>query len=138
MNFHLDARLEQDTLPAGRLELCEIHLLNDARWPWLVLVPQRSDCSEIFDLNDDEQLQLARETALISKVLQKLTEAEKINTGALGNIVRQLHVHVIARFENDANWPGPVWGFGVAEPYSKVAASRLISQLQSEMKSHVF
>ncbi len=138
MSFHLDARLGQDTLPVGRLELCDIRLLNDARWPWLVLVPQRSDCSEIFDLSNDEQLQLARETALISKMLQKNSSADKINTGALGNIVRQLHVHVIARFEGDANWPGPVWGFGTAERYSEAAARLLISQLQSEIKPHVF
>ena len=137
MSYCLDTRLENDTLLLGRLELCEIRLLNDARWPWLVLVPMRESCSEIFDLSEIEQLLLARETSLVSIALKNITLPSKINTGALGNIVRQLHVHVIARYENDANWPGPVWGFGNRQPYSRTKAKALITQLQDELKIHV-
>ena len=133
MNYSLDNRLQQATLPIGRLELCEIRLLNDARWPWLLLVPMRDGMSEIFDLSATEQITLTRETVLTSVALKKLARAEKINSAAIGNIVRQLHVHVIARNENDANWPGPVWGFGQAEPYARKAADKLTSKLQNEL-----
>jgi diadenosine tetraphosphate (Ap4A) HIT family hydrolase len=137
MKYSLDNRLKQATLPIGRLELCEIRLLNDARWPWLLLVPMRDDMAEIFDLAATEQNILTEENVLASVALKKLTGAEKINTAAIGNIVRQLHVHVIARSENDANWPGPVWGFGQAEPYNDSAAKSLIDKLRNELNTHV-
>ena len=137
MNYHLDSRLEKDTLLVGRLELCEIRLLDDRRWPWLLLVPMIDGMSEVFDLSVADQKTLAEETALASLALKKITRAEKINTAAIGNIVRQLHVHVIARNEGDANWPGPVWGFGQAGLYSVTTANKLISQLQSELNVHV-
>lgn len=138
MNYHLDIRLEKDTLPIGKLELSEIRLLDDVRWPWLLLVPMREGMSEVFDLVDADQKTLANETVQASQALKKITQPTKINTAAIGNIVRQLHVHVIARHEGDANWPGPVWGYGQAEQYSKIAAEELISQLQSELNIYVF
>jgi diadenosine tetraphosphate (Ap4A) HIT family hydrolase len=131
--FQLDSRLKNDALPVGKLALCQVHLLNDARWPWLLLVPMRDGLSEIHDLDAAERQILADETALASKVLLKLTGAEKINSGALGNIVRQLHIHLIARNEGDDNWPGPVWGYGEKRPYNIGAAETLIQQLQSEL-----
>lgn len=131
--FVLDSRLKNDALPVGNLTLCQVRLLNDTRWPWLLLVPMRDGLSEIHDLDATERQTLADETARASKVLQKLTGAEKINTGALGNIVRQLHIHVIARNEGDENWPGPVWGYGEKQPYNNSAAETLIQQLQSEL-----
>ncbi len=137
MNYHLDTRLEKDTLPIGKLELCEICLLNDSRWPWLLLVPMCTEVSEVFDLALVDQKTLAEETVKVSLALKKITQAEKINTAAIGNIVRQLHVHVIARNQGDANWPGPVWGFGQAEPYSISAADELISRIQNELGTHV-
>ena len=137
MNIHLDKRLQQDTLPIGKLELCEIRLLNDVRWPWLVLVPMRKDMTEVFDLSVVDQKTLAEETVIASVALKNITRAEKINTAAIGNIVRQLHVHVIARNQGDANWPGPVWGFGQVEPYSKDTAKTLINKLRNELGTHV-
>ncbi len=132
-SFYLDSRLESYSLPVGMLELCQIRLINDARWPWLLLVPQRNNLEEIFDLGHKDQLILASETSLVSKSLKALTRAKKINTGALGNIVRQLHIHVIARYPIDDNWPGPVWGFGQSRPYSDAHSSDFVSQLQSEL-----
>lgn len=137
MNYNLDNRLRQDSLPVAKLELCEIRLLNDVRWPWLLLVPMRKNMSEVFDLAAADQKTLAEETIDTSVALKKITRAEKINTAAIGNIVRQLHVHVIARNEGDANWPGPVWGFGQAEPYSKETAAKFISRIQNELGTHV-
>ncbi|MDX7949779.1 HIT family protein [Lichenihabitans sp. Uapishka_5] len=117
MTFTLDPRLEADTLPLGLLGLCAVRLTNDARYPWLVLVPRRPDLVEVFDLTAAERGQLMEEVAAVSRALDEVTGADKINIGALGNIVSQLHVHVVARQEDDAAWPGPVWGSGSAVPY---------------------
>ena len=117
-DFRPDERLARDSDLLTKIGLCELRLMKDGRWPWLVLVPQRADVSEIFDLTPLDQTMLTFETVLVAEALKKVTGATKINTGALGNIVRQLHVHVIARSEGDPNWPGPVWGFGTAEPRS--------------------
>ena len=98
-----------------------------------MLVPQRTNVSEIFELTPLDQTMLTFETVLVAEALKKVTGATKINTGALGNIVRQLHVHVVARSEGDANWPGPVWGHGTAEPRTaeetKAFAAKLLDAL---------
>ena len=117
--FPLDERLERDSVLVTRLGLCQLRLQNDRRWPWLVLVPQRRDVSEVFDLTPLDQAMLTFETNLVGSALKNLTGATKINIGALGNIVRQLHVHVIARQEGDPCWPGPIWGQGCAISYEK-------------------
>lgn len=117
MSFALDERLERDTRLLTVLGLCQVRLMDDRRWPWLVLVPQRDGVIELFDLTPLDQAVLTFEQMMIAAALKEVTAAAKINIGALGNIVRQLHVHVIARSEGDANWPGPVWGHGTAEPY---------------------
>ena len=131
--FRLDERLARDSDLVTKIGLCELRLMKDGRWPWLVLVPQRADVSEIFDLTPLDQTMLTFETTMVAEALKKVTGATKINTGALGNIVRQLHVHIVARSEGDANWPGPVWGFGTAEARSaeenKAFASKLLDAL---------
>ena len=116
--FHLDERIVRDSDLLTKIGLCELRLMKDGRWPWLMLVPQRPAVSEVFDLTPLDQTMLTFETTLVAETLKKVTGAQKINVAAIGNIVRQLHVHVIARSEGDANWPGPVWGFGTAEPRS--------------------
>ena len=132
-DFRPDERLVRDSDLVTKIGLCELRLMKDARWPWLVLVPQRPGASEVFDLTPLDQTMLTFETTLVAEALKKVTGAAKINTGALGNIVRQLHVHVIARREGDPNWPGPVWGFGAAEPRSaeetKAFSAKLLDAL---------
>ncbi|WP_163270444.1 HIT family protein [Chelativorans alearense] len=117
--FALDARLEEESLPVVWLGLCDLRIRDDRRWPWLLLIPQRPGIEEIHDLTPLDQAMLSFETNLVSKTLKELTGCTKINCAALGNIVRQLHVHVIARSEGDPGWPGPVWGHGVREPYRR-------------------
>ena len=117
--FTLDGRLDADSEHVIWLGLCELRLMNDRRWPWLILVPQRSGFEEVHDLTPLDQAMLTFETNLVAQALKNVTGCTKINTGALGNIVRQLHVHVIARSEGDAGWPGPVWGHGLREPYRR-------------------
>jgi diadenosine tetraphosphate (Ap4A) HIT family hydrolase len=115
--FELDPRLAGDTLPRGDLPLCRVLLMNDARYPWLILVPRRSGCTELDQLERPQRGQLMDEIAMASAVLRAEPDAHKLNVGALGNVVRQLHVHVLARHPGDPAWPGPVWGRGRAEPY---------------------
>src|SRR5689334_18866467 len=131
--FELDERLARDSDLVAVLGLCQLRLLKDSRWPWLMLVPQRGDMSEIFDLQPLDQALLTFETNMVGVALKRVTGATKINIGALGNIVRQLHVHVIARSEGDANWPGPVWGFGKAEPYEDATRDEFIAKLREAL-----
>ncbi|ARM86507.1 HIT family hydrolase domain-containing protein [Rhizobium sp. CIAT894] len=133
--FELDPRLENDSVSIMITGLCDLRLSRDARWPWLILVPRRADITEIFELTPLDQVLLAFETELVAKALKQVTGAAKINIGALGNIVRQLHVHVIARFEGDANWPGPVWGFGRAEPYEDGKRDEFTEKLREALSS---
>lgn len=131
--FDLDPKLQKDTLPVVDLGLCRLLLMNDARWPWTILVPKRDGLREFHDLSPLDQAMLTFETAMVSRALKDATAADKINVGALGNVVSMFHQHVVARFEGDANWPGPVWGFGQAEPYAPDEAERLASALRDRM-----
>jgi diadenosine tetraphosphate (Ap4A) HIT family hydrolase len=123
--FVLDPRLAADTLPLGDLSLSTILLMNDARFPWFILVPRRVDMSELTDLAPDDAVTLMAEIRLATKVMLGLAKPDKVNVGALGNVVPQLHVHVVGRFLSDPAWPGPVWGSGAAKPYPAHAADAL-------------
>ncbi len=126
MSFALDQRLAKDTLVVGDLPLCRVLLMNDSRWPWLVLVPRREGAIELTDLDGSDRTVLIEEAAQAAAFLKAHAGALKINLGALGNIVRQLHLHVVARNVGDPAWPGPVWGHGVAAPYAQAEARALI------------
>ncbi|WP_416304979.1 HIT domain-containing protein [Neptunicella sp. SCSIO 80796] len=108
--FTLAPQLAQDTFEVMDLDLCKLLLMNDCQYPWLILVPMRNDIREIIQLDQQDQLQLWQESALISRGLQQLFKPDKLNIAALGNMVPQLHLHHIARFEQDIAWPKPVWG----------------------------
>lgn len=132
-SFTLDERLLNDTFPIGPLGLCQLLLMNDKRWPWLILVPQRANMAEIHELTPLDQTMLSFETSMVAEAMKMATSCEKINTGALGNIVRQLHIHIIARNSGDAAWPGPVWGHGTREPYSAKEAEALIQTIRNRL-----
>jgi diadenosine tetraphosphate (Ap4A) HIT family hydrolase len=127
--FALDPRLAADTCPVASLPLCDVRLMNDARYPWLILVPRRAGMIEIADLSDVDQTLLWQEVNHSSVALRSTSPCEKLNIGALGIIVRQLHVHVVARNHGDAAWPGPVWGHGKAVPYEPIAREALLEHL---------
>ena len=129
MTFILHPRLADDTLPLGDLALCRALLMNDARFPWLLLVPRRADLRELSDLTAAERSTLMEEVASTSRIVQEITGAYKMNVGAIGNIISQLHVHIVARFEADAAWPAPVWGFGRTRAYTGTEAKTLASTL---------
>ena len=131
MDFILDKRLAADTLPVLSLGLCTLRLMNDSRWPWLLLVPKRPNMRELFELTPLDQAVLTFETTLVSETLSKMTGCHKLNVGALGNMVPQLHMHIVARNENDPNWPRPVWGFEGKTPYEPDAADHFIDRLRA-------
>jgi diadenosine tetraphosphate (Ap4A) HIT family hydrolase len=138
MTFGLDPRLAADTFAIGDLGLCRALLMNDSRYPWLILVPRRAGLSEIHELAPAERAVLIEEAAAAGEKLKQLVGAKKINIGALGNMVAQLHVHVVARFVGDDAWPGPVWGSGPAVPYSTEAAARRIADLRGALADLAF
>ena len=129
--FILDARLETDTVYIADGELSQFRLMNDARYPWLVLVPKVAGACEWIDLPLQQQQALLSEINIAAKVLREYFPCEKINIGALGNIVRQLHVHVISRTSEDEAWPGPVWGQGKVQAYQDIALTTLVKKLQT-------
>lgn len=116
--FVLDSRLEQDTLLLGDFPLCRLLLMNDSSYPWFILVPRREEVSELFQLDGADQQSLWRETTALAETLKDTFGADKMNIATLGNVVSQLHMHVIARRRDDAAWPAPVWGWQPAQPYT--------------------
>lgn len=122
-DFALDPRLAGDTHFVGDLELSRMLLMDDVRFPWLVLAPRRAHMRELTDLDAHDQQRLLAEINRCAHVLQALFAPDKLNVAALGNVVAQLHVHVIARHTRDVAWPRPVWGFGEREPYAPDALS---------------
>lgn len=132
--FALHPQLAADTFEIGRLELSRVLLMNDARFPWLILVPERSDLTELVDLRPGELHRLSDEIRRASLGLRELFRPDKLNVAALGNMVPQLHVHVIARFRTDAAWPRPVWGGPPAPPYPAAAAVKRINDLRAALR----
>jgi diadenosine tetraphosphate (Ap4A) HIT family hydrolase len=131
--FALDVRLERDSVFVADGPLSQLRLMDDARFPWLVLVPRVADAVEIIDLDGGQQRLLLAEINLASQLLRKSARCDKLNIGALGNIVRQLHVHVLARVEGDVAWPGPAWGQGTALPYAAPDRERLLQSLRDAL-----
>jgi diadenosine tetraphosphate (Ap4A) HIT family hydrolase len=131
--FELDPKLDSDTEPITRLGLSLVLLMNDARFPWVILVPAKAGLSELHDLGPAERAVLMEEIAGAGAALKQLFAAEKINVGALGNMVGQLHVHVVARNPGDAAWPGPVWGYGQAVPYEAGALAAVRNRIAAAL-----
>lgn len=129
--FALDSRLEQDTFALGDFPLCRLLLSKDANYPWFILVPRRADISEVFQLSDADQQQLWKETQFLSEALKGCFAADKMNVAALGNVVSQLHMHVIVRRRTDVAWPAPVWGAKPATEYSAVQLSEVRQRLEA-------
>ena len=115
--WHLHPQLADDSTPVIELALCEVRLMNDANHPWLILIPKVADAVEIIDLSPAQRAQLTTEIDTAARALKALFKPDKLNVAALGNLVPQLHVHVIARYQNDIAWPRPVWGAANARPY---------------------
>jgi diadenosine tetraphosphate (Ap4A) HIT family hydrolase len=131
--FRLDARLAAECTDLADLPLCRVLLMEDARFPWLVLAPRRAGITEIHQLSSADQAQLMAEIVRASAALQRQTGCDKLNVAALGNMVPQLHVHVIARRHGDPAWPRPVWGVGDAVRYAASARASLMEAMRAAL-----
>ena len=129
----LHPQLAAETFAVGDLTLSRVLLMNDTNYPWLILVPRQAGAVEIIDLDDTEQAQLMREIALTAGVLKDVTACGKLNIAAIGNVVAQLHVHIVARRRGDAAWPRPVWGAVAARAYEAAERERFIAAIRAEI-----
>lgn len=136
MSFEIHPQLLKDTLYIGDTSLSKLLLMNDSRFPWVILLPRKNNLREIYELNSTEQGILMSEITLISKAMQSLFSADKMNVAALGNQVPQLHIHIIARKKTDPAWPLPVWGRNDAIPYSVLESGKIIHDILSH--PHLF
>ena len=129
--FALDTRLQEDTWLIGDFPLCRLLLSNDSNYPWFILVPRREGISELFQLDDVDQPLMWAETTALARVLKEVFGADKMNVATLGNVVSQLHMHVIVRYQADVAWPGPVWGKHPAKPYTQADVGAVRDRLAS-------
>jgi len=128
INIH--PQLLSDCLVIGKFTLNHLLLMNDANYPWFILVPDRENITEMFQLEQADQRQLIKESSLLSKAISEQFNADKINIAALGNMVPQLHIHHIVRYRTDVAWPAPVWGRHPARPYTDAAVENVVSKLR--------
>lgn len=133
MTFTLHPQLAADTVEIARLDLCRVLLMNDATYPWLILVPERASLRDLHDLNADDRTTAMAEIDRASRALQQIYTPDKINVAALGNVVEQLHIHVIARFHNDAAWPAPIWGKVPVRPYADEALKESAEKIKAAL-----
>ena len=127
--IELHPQLKKDCIPLGEFTLCSLLLLNDANYPWFILLPNRAGITEMHHLSEIDQQQLMAESMFFSQCLEQVFQADKLNIAALGNVVPQLHIHHIARFTTDACWPAPVWGAVSTIPYNEAQLKNIKKQL---------
>ena len=133
MTFQLHPRLKQDCIAIGRFELCRLLMMNDSQYPWFILVPERADLQEIYQLSKAERELLAEESSYLAENLAALYKADKMNIAAIGNMVPQLHIHHIVRYQTDKAWPAPVWGKFAAEPYTDRQIADNITRVKAQL-----
>jgi diadenosine tetraphosphate (Ap4A) HIT family hydrolase len=133
--FVLHPQLEKDSELITELELCAVRLINDANYPWLILVPQITDIKDVIDLSDKQQHVLWQESALVSRALKHLFTPDKLNIAALGNMVPQLHLHHIVRYQHDVSWPNPIWGQVPLKAYANEKLAERVNLIQTEIQT---
>lgn len=134
MSFQLHPRLEQDCITIGRFELCRLLMMNDSQYPWFILVPERAGLQEIYQLSKAERELLTEESSYLAETLANLYQADKMNIAAIGNLVPQLHIHHIVRYQTDKAWPAPVWGKFAAEPYTEQQITENLARVKEQLK----
>jgi diadenosine tetraphosphate (Ap4A) HIT family hydrolase len=132
--FQLHPRLKQDCISIGRLDLCQLLMMNDSQYPWFILVPEKAGIKEIYQLDKPDQHTLLEESSYLAENLAALYKADKINIAAIGNLVPQLHIHHIARYRSDKAWPDPVWGKFAAIPYTQQQIADNITRIKEQLR----
>jgi diadenosine tetraphosphate (Ap4A) HIT family hydrolase len=135
MLFQLHSQLKKDSIEIGRFSLCQLLLINDSQYPWFVLVPERMDLTEIYQLSEQEQILLQQESSFLASTLANCFKADKMNIAAIGNLVSQLHIHHIVRYKNDIAWPAPVWGKYDTVPYTAQQVEKIKIQVTEALSS---
>jgi diadenosine tetraphosphate (Ap4A) HIT family hydrolase len=133
-SFTLHPRLAEDCITLGRFRLCRLLLMNDSRYPWFILVPEKAGLTEIYQLSPADQITLTAESSFLAENLAKLFKADKMNIAAIGNLVPQLHIHHIVRYQNDAAWPAPVWGKFDRIPYTEAETAAISEQINAHFR----
>ncbi|MDO3388753.1 HIT domain-containing protein [Gilvimarinus sp. SDUM040013] len=136
--FSLDSRLRNDSFVIGRFDLSLLLLARDANYPWCILVPERGNTYELYHLSDEEQVQLIRESSRLAEVMHNIFDADKMNIATLGNIVSQLHVHHVARYETDPAWPGPIWGKVPPKEYTPERLEEIVGKITNALAGEGF
>ena len=131
--FQLHERLLQDCVLIGRFSLCQLLMMNDSQFPWFILVPERPNIKEIYQLTVADRQLLSEESCLLAENMADLFKADKMNTAAIGNMVPQLHIHHIVRYQTDKAWPAPVWGKFAAQPYTELQISELTNKVRTQL-----
>ncbi len=134
MTFQLHPRIEQDCIAIGRFELCRILMMNDSQYPWFILVPERTDLREIYQLNKADRQLLTEESSYLAENLAVLFNADKMNIAAIGNRVPQLHIHHIVRYKTDKAWPAPVWGKFDTVPYTEQQVAEILAKTKDQLR----
>ena len=133
MTFQLHPRLEQDCIAIGRFELCRLLMMNDSQYPWFILVPERADLQEIYQLSTADRQLLIEESSYLAENLAVLFNADKMNIAAIGNMVPQLHIHHVVRYQIDKAWPAPVWGKFDTVPYTEQQIAENLVRIKSQL-----
>jgi len=134
MPFILNTTLEKDCIQLGKLQLCRVLLMNDSQFPWLILVPEKSDITEIYQLSMQDQQLLMQESSFVAEQLAEIYLADKMNIAALGNMVPQLHIHHVVRYKSDKSWPAPIWGQFDALPYTEDKLLATVKKIKQALK----
>ena len=132
--FQLHERLQQDCILIGRFSLCQLLMMNDSQFPWFILVPERADIKEIYQLSVADRQLLSEESCFLAENMADLFKADKMNMAAIGNMVPQLHIHHIVRYQTDKAWPAPVWGKFIAEAYTEQQIIELTDKVRTQLK----
>ena len=132
--FQLHERLQQDCIAIGRFSLCQLLMMNDCQFPWFILVPERPDIKEIYQLTIADRQLLSEESCFLAENMAVLFKADKMNMAAIGNMVPQLHIHHIVRYQTDKAWPAPVWGKFATQPYTELQVADLITKVRTQLK----
>ena len=132
--FQLHPRLKQDCITIGRFDLCQLLMMNDSQYPWFILVPEKADIKEIYQLSKLERHALTEESSYLAENLATLYKADKMNIAAIGNLVPQLHIHHVVRYQADKSWPAPIWGKFAAVPYTQQQITDNIDQVKEQLK----